>query len=121
MASAGWPALIEMDGEPVTYTRHDGAAAATGFPKSIDVLFRVDNASRKQYEDGRGDLSVGVVELQVSDIGGLPEIGTDTIARADGTVWSVEDVREAVGGIATVEVARYELVESTLGGYRTKR
>lgn len=118
MAGAGWGQLAEMDGEPVSYDRSVNGASATGFPKSIDVLFLIDNASRKHYEDGRGDLSVGMVHVQVSDLGSNPAIATDTVTRADGTIWTVEEVKEIVGGVALVEVTRYAMISH--GGRRAR-
>lgn len=112
---------MEMDGEPVSYDRVISGTSATGFPKSIDVLFRIDNRARKHYEDGRGDLSVAMALIRVDDLGSDPAIGTDTIERPDGTVWTIEEVKEVVAGVASVECARYAHVSKSARASRLER
>lgn len=99
--------LKEMDGEPVSYGRVVNGSSATGFPKSIEVLFRFEGVNRSTMESGRGDTSVGVATIEVSDIGSLVQIGTDRITRADSTVWTVEEVMEVVGGVVTARMKRF--------------
>lgn len=114
--------MAEQLGESVAYARVDDAGvAATGFPKTLTVVFRVDNASRKDYEDGQADMQIGVMDVRVSDLGSDPQIRFDSVTRDDGTEWIIEDVRSIAAGLARCECARYVSVEKSRRAYRIRR
>ncbi len=113
MAGAGWGQLVDGAGEAVSYDRLSGGSSVTGFPKTVNAVFVVDNAARNQYQDGRGVLQTGTAQIQLSDVGSEPQIGNDTITRADTTLWVVEAIHEIVGGIVTVECVRYEALSKS--------
>jgi hypothetical protein len=121
MASAGWPMLDEMDGEPVSYGRVVNGSAASGFPKSIDVLFCVDDRARNVYEDGRGDKHVATAQLKLSDIGTTIQIENDFILRADTTKWTVKAVLSIVGGLVVLRVERFAKTTDSSGKARVER
>lgn len=113
--------LKEMDGEPVTYNRVVNGSAATGFPKSIDVLFRIEGIARKTQESGRGDTSMGIATIDLADLGSLVQIGVDRITRADGTVWTVEEIIEVSGNIVEARMKRYGQVSVSSKDARLER
>jgi len=115
------PMLMEMDGEPVTYNRVVNGSAASGFPKSIEVLFRIEGVNRRTMESGRGDASMGVATIELADIGSLVQIGNDRITRADSTVWTVEEVIEVVGGVVTARMKRFGQVSVSSRDARLER
>jgi hypothetical protein len=105
-AGVAWPALVDQLGESVSYSRMDGGSVATGFPKALMGVWMEENRHRGSYEDGEGDPALGVLSVEVSDIGGAPEIENDRVV-VNGLTWVVTRVREVSGGVAVLECERF--------------
>jgi len=118
--TTGFASLQRQLGEPVSYTRYDGTAVATGFPKSITVLFRETQANQQPYDDGEGRPMMANVSVVVDAIGSNPQIENDRITR-DSVTWTVERIVSISGGVAFLEVARYEHARKSSRDGRIRR